>query len=499
MVTAARRGLAIGILLFATFMDLLDVTIVQVALPAIGADLDAPGLTLEWVVSGYILAFAVALVAGGRMGDIVGRKRMFLIGIGGFTLASCLCAGAWSIAILIGARVVQGLFAAAMVPQLLATLQSLFAPKERAPWYGLIGATTGIAAVAGPLLGGVLVDADLWGLGWRAIFLINLPVGLVITVLAAIIVPETRSRHTLRVDAFGVVLLSAAILCLMVPLVEGRALGWPAWLAVPVGVGVALVIIFVVHCVRRQAADGSALLPLTLFRNRGFTAGVIAQAAFQGAMNAFTLPFVFFLQLAYGHSALGAGLNVLALSLGSMVATGFAVPLVPRLGKHLVTIGAVLMAGGFLWTFAIVSAEGPSFTAWAAAVPMAVAGVGLSAVVIPLVDVALATVPVDDAGAASGTLTTFQQLGAAIGIAVSMTVFFSAVGNDWSVANALDAFARSVVVAVVGLGIVLVTSLALPSVRAVRARQALLEAAAAQPVAPHSSRSVDAVSGMRSE
>src|SRR5690625_4376371 len=225
MVTAAHRRIAITILLFATFMDLLDVTIVQVALPSIGVDLQASGTTSGWVVSGYLLAFAVALVTGGRLGDIFGRKRIFLVGIIGFTLTSALCAGAWSLAILISARALQGLFAAIMVPQLLATLQSLFTPKERTPWYGVIGAITGIAAVAGPLLGGLLVDADLLGLGWRTIFLINVPIGVLIISLARRFVPETRSRHPLRVDLIGPLLLAAAVLCIMVPRSEERRVG----------------------------------------------------------------------------------------------------------------------------------------------------------------------------------------------------------------------------------------------------------------------------------
>lgn len=477
MVTAAHRRIAIAILLFATFMDLLDVTIVQVALPSIGVDLQASDTTLGWVVSGYLLAFAVALVTGGRLGDIFGRKRVFLIGASGFTLASGLCAGAPTVEVLVAARVLKGLFAAIMVPQLLASLQSLFAPEERTPWYGLIGATTGVAAVAGPLLGGVLVDADLWGMGWRSIFLINLPIGLAVVVLARLFVPETRSHRPLRVDLRGVMLLSAAVLCLMVPLVEGRVLGWPAWLWFPVAAGGALLIVFTLHCWRRQARDGSAVLPLSLFRNRGFSAGVITQAALQGSMNAFTLPFVFYLQLALGLSALGAGLNLLAFSLGSMAAIVVAVPLVPRLGKYLVTIGAAFMGTGFVWTLQIVAAEGQSFVAGAAVLPMLLAGIGLSAIVIPLVDVALAAVPVDDAGAASGVLTTFQQLGAAIGVAVSMTVFFTVLGDQWTGERALDALMASVVVAVIGLGIAAVTSLILPGIRAVRARKESMQRA----------------------
>ena len=170
MATTPRRGLAIGILLFASFMDLLDVTIVQVALPSIGADLAASDAQLEWIVSGYMLAFAMGLITGGRLGDLFGRRRIFLIGVAGFTLSSAAAAAAWSGDVLVVTRIAQGLFAALMVPQLLASVQALFSPRERAPMYGLIGGVSGLAAVLGPVLGGWLIDADLWGLGWRTVF-----------------------------------------------------------------------------------------------------------------------------------------------------------------------------------------------------------------------------------------------------------------------------------------------------------------------------------------
>lgn len=474
MATAPRRGIAIGILLFASFMDLLDITIVQVALPSIGADLGASEAQLEWIVSGYMLAFAVALITGGRLGDLFGRRRIFLVGIAGFTLSSAAAAAAWSGDLLVVTRIAQGLFAALMVPQLLASVQALFSPRERAPMYGLIGAVSGLAAVAGPVLGGWLVDADLWGLGWRTIFLINIPVGIVIFALAARFVPDTRSARPMRPDLPGVVLLSATVLAFMVPLVEGQTLGWPAWLWIPVGVGMVLLVAFVAYSRRRMRRDGSALLPMPLFADRGFSAGIITQAAFQGALNAFTLPFIIYLQVGLGFDALTAGLNLLAFSLGAMLGTGLVIPLVARLGKVLVTAGSVIMAANVLWVLAIVSDTGAAFTGWAAVWPMALAGVGLALLIIPLVDVALATVPVADAGAASGAYSTFQQLGAAAGVAVSTTVFFTIVGDDWSREHVLTALQASVWVAIAGFAIAALASLLLPG----RARvQAHLEEA----------------------
>jgi len=208
----SRRGLAMGILIFASFMDLLDVTIVQVALPTIREDLGATPAQLEWIVSGYMLAFAVVLITGGRLGDIVGRQRTFLIGVAGFTLASVVASLSATGDLLVAARVVQGAFAALMVPQGLSTLQALYTPKERAPMYGIIGGVSGLAAVIGPVLGGWLVSADIAGLGWRSIFLLNVPIGIAIFALAARYVPNTKSPNPLRLDILGVVLLSGALL-----------------------------------------------------------------------------------------------------------------------------------------------------------------------------------------------------------------------------------------------------------------------------------------------
>lgn len=462
MSATPRRGLAIGILLFASFMDLLDVTIVQVALPSIGADLAASQAQLEWIVSGYMLVFAVALITGGRLGDLFGRQRVFLVGIAGFTISSAAAAAAWSGDILVATRLAQGLFAALMVPQLLASVQALFSPRERAPMYGLIGGVSGLAAVAGPVLGGWLVDADLWDLGWRSVFLVNLPVGIAIFALAARFVPNTRSARPMHVDLVGVVLLTAVVLAFMIPLVEGQMLGWPVWLWIPVAAGAVLLVAFVASQRRRMRRDGSALLPMPLFRDRGFSAGILAQAAFQGALNAFTLPFVIYLQAALGFDALSAGLTLLPFSLGAMLGTGAAIPLVPRLGKLLVTAGAVILGAGVLWVFAVVRDAGADFTGWTAIWPMLVAGFGLSLLIIPLVDVALATVPVADAGAASGAYSTFQQLGAASGVAISTTVFFLIVGDDWSRRHVLDALGGSVWVSILGLAIAAAASLLLP-------------------------------------
>lgn len=459
MTTATtRRGLAMGVLIFAGFMDLLDVTIVQIALTDIRDDLGATPAHLEWIVSGYMLAFAVLLVTGGRLGDARGRRFAFLLGVAGFTVASAVSAAATTGDMLVISRVVQGAFAAFMVPQALSTLQALYSPKERAPMLGVLGGVSGLSAVVGPLLGGWLVTADIAGLGWRTIFLLNIPIGIALFVLALAFVPETRSSKPLRLDPLGVVLLTGALLGLVFPLVQGRELDWPAWLWLVAAGGAALFAIFV--ALERRKSD--ALLPLSLFTHRGFTAGVVTQAAFQGAMNAFTVVFLIYVQASLGFTAQGAGLTILPFSLGAFIGVGIAVPLAMKVGKLIVTLGALLQAGALGWGLAVMVDRGAQLSGWDLAPALAVMGVGLGLLVVPLVDIALAAVPEGDAGAASGLYGTFQQVGAALGVAVAGTVFFSAVGTDWSQPNVLDAVVKAGGVAIAGYVLAAAASLLLP-------------------------------------
>jgi EmrB/QacA subfamily drug resistance transporter len=472
-----RRGAALGVLIFASFMDLLDTTIAQVALPSIRTDLHATDAQLEWVLSGYLLAFAVLLVTGGRLGDRFGRRAVFIVGIGGFTLASAAAAAAENGDALVTSRVVQGAFAALMVPQTLSTLQALYRPRERAAMIGLIGAVSGLAAVVGPLLGGFLVTADVAGLGWRAVFLINVPVGVVVVLLAVVLVPNTRADRAPALDPAGVVLATAAVFALVFPVIEGRSLGWPAWGWVLLAVGVVLAVCLVLVERRRGRRGLDVLLPLTLFRDRGFSAGVVTQAAFQGAMNAITVVLLLYVQAGLGFTALSSGLTLLPFSAGAFAGVALAIPLIPRLGKALLTVGATVQALGVLVVLGLVVGTGGSLTGWTIAAPLFVMGTGLSLLVVPLVDVALATVPTSEAGAASGVYSTFQQLGAAAGIAVSGAVFFGVVGARFDRAALEDGLLASAWVSVAGYGLAALASVLLPSRRQV---QAHLDAAQAE-------------------
>src|SRR4051812_45451873 len=255
-----KRGLAMSVLIFASFMDLLDATIVNVALPSIRTDLGASGAQLEWVVGGYLLAFAVLIITGGRLGDIAGRRRVFVAGVVGFTVGSALACVAPTIGVLLAARVIQGAFAAMMVPQVLSTVQALYASRERAAMFGVIGAVSGMSAVIGPVLGGSLVSGDAFGIGWRSIFLVNLPVGLVLVVLALRWVPDTHSEHPLRLDPLGLTLATVGLFGVVFALIEGRSQDWAAWIWAIGATGLSVLAAFVVQQVRRERRTGSALL-----------------------------------------------------------------------------------------------------------------------------------------------------------------------------------------------------------------------------------------------
>jgi EmrB/QacA subfamily drug resistance transporter len=468
-VVARSRGLATFVLVFASFMDLIDGTIVNVALPSIRDDLSASPAQLEWVVGAYLLSFAVLLVTGGRLGDIYGRRRVFIIGVVGFTAFSLAAALAPGADLLVAARVGQGAFAAMMAPQLLSNIQTLYAPRERAGVFGIVGAVSGMAAVIGPLLGGWLVTANVAGLQWRTVFLINVPVGVLILVAARLFVPESTSDRPLRLDVPGVVLVTAGLFLLTFPLVDGREQGWPWWIWAMFAGSALLLAVFVANQIRRERGDGSSLLPMHLFGNRGYSAGLVTQSVFQASMVGFVLVLTIYLQTGLGFSAIASGLALVPFSLGAFVGTGIAVPLGIKLGKAVTFVGAALQGASVVWLIQIVDARGPVLTGWDLAPALALDGVGLGLLVVPLVDIALATVDPGDAGAAAGAYGTFQQIGAAVGVAVIGVVFFGAVGSVFTADRLREALDAASWVAVIGFALCALATVFLPSRSAVRA------------------------------
>ena len=414
-----RRWLALFVLLTAASMNLIDVTIVSVAMPSIQHGLRVDGAQAQWVLAAYSLPFAVGLITGGRLGDIFGRRRLFTLGVLGFVLASTLCGVAQTPGVLIAGRAIQGVFAAAMMPQVLASIQVLFTGDERAKALGMWGMALGLATVGAPILGALLLKL---GLSWRPVFLVNVPVGALALAGAAAWVPESRSDDPLRLDGGGVTLCAAALLLLCYPLIEGRQLGWPAWCFVMIAGAVPALGLFALHQ-RRIGPDGSPLVPLGLFTERGFTGGLLIGLVFFSGIVGFGLVLQLTLQEGLGYSAMHGALTVLPFSVGIVVASPLAMQLVSRLGRRLVALGAGAMVVGSVAVIVAVRGAGAGLTTWELLPGMVICGLGVGAVAPTLTNVALAQVRGAEAGAASGVIGSANQVGSAVGIATMAAVF----------------------------------------------------------------------------
>jgi EmrB/QacA subfamily drug resistance transporter len=418
------RWPAAVVMIVGALMDMIDVTIVNVALPTIRRDLHASATQLEWVVSGYMLAFAAGLIIAGNLGDVLGRKRVFLIGVGLFGLASLAAGLSGSGTELIAARVVQGAAAAAMTPQVLATFRAIFTAQERGKAFGIYGAMLGFASAVGLVLGGLLTEANLLGWSWRSIFFVNVPVAACALIAGLRLVPETKDPAAGRPNLPAAALLAGSLVAIVYPLLEGRQLGWPAWVWLLLGAGAAGVVTVGALEQRRPGRRVAPLLRPGLLRIPAFAAGLGVQLAFAAGMQGFFLAFALWLQAGEQFSPLKAGLTAVAFSVGSFAGAPVAVPLAQHYGRRILAIGAAGMVAGILGIALAAPHVGVDGSPWPVVPGLAVAGAGLALLVVPLVNVVLAAVPVEAAGGASGLFSTAQQLGGALGVALLGTVFF---------------------------------------------------------------------------
>jgi EmrB/QacA subfamily drug resistance transporter len=424
---ASNRWLVLAVILAAECMDLLDGTIVNVASPSIRAELGTSLTALQWIVGGYALTFAIGLVLGGRLGDLYGRRRLFLVGIAGFTLSSVLCGLATSAGMLIAFRLLQGGFAAIMIPQGFGIVRASFPKEEIAKAFGMFGPVIGGAAVLGPILGGALVDGDLLGTGWRAIFLVNVPVGIVAFIAAVRLLPESRLPDAPRLDVTGAILVTGACALLVLPLIQGRESGWPAWTFASMAASVVAFAAFAWHEGRRERAGRAPLVETSLLRTRAYSVGVLVALVFFAGMIGLMLTMSLYLQLGQGFSAIHTGLTFTPLAVGTAIGAGIgAGALGPRIGRPVLHGGLAVMSAGILGTLAVVHAAGDhGVSSWALAGPQLLVGVGMGAVLAPLFGFVLAGVRDHEVGSASGVLNAVQQLAGALGIAVIGTIFFS--------------------------------------------------------------------------
>ncbi|MET8127235.1 MFS transporter [Streptomyces sp. NPDC005065] len=425
-----RRWFALAIVMTAAFMDLVDVTIVNIAIPSIKRDTGASFSSIQWITAGYALAFAAGLITGGRLGDIYGRKRLFLIGIGGFTLASALCGFAANPEMLVASRILQGGTAALMVPQVLSIVHATFPAHERGKVFGLFGAIVGLGAVSGPLLGALLTEWNIAGLEWRPIFLINLPVGIAGLILGRKFITESKAPKALRLDLVGVALVTLGLLMLLYPLTRGRELGWPLWGYMSM-IGSVLVFAALVLFEREKARkDGSPLVELSLFRVKSFAAGIAVQLTFGIGLGIFFLVWTLYMQMGLGWSELRAGTTGIPFSIAVSFAAGISVQkLVPRFGRKVLQAGALLMVAGLLLYIWESDRYGMDIAPWQMALPLVVMGIGMGLIVAPLTDAVLSEVPKEHSGSASGLINTVQQMGNALGLGLVSVVFFGSISD----------------------------------------------------------------------
>ncbi|WP_316523968.1 MFS transporter [Kitasatospora brasiliensis] len=425
-----RRWIALTIVMVASFMDLVDVTIVNIAIPSIQQDFGASFSAIQWVTGGYALAFAIGLITGGRLGDIHGRKRVFLIGIGGFTLASALCGLAASPEMLVATRLLQGGTAALMVPQVLSIIHATFPAEERGKVFGLFGAVVGLGAVSGPLIGALLTEWDLFGLAWRPIFLINLPVGLAGLLLGRRFIDESKADQALKLDLVGVAMASLGLLMLIYPLTHGREAGWPLWGYLSMAGSLPVFALFVVYERFKTRRDGSPLVELALFRVKSFAAGICVELAFGVALGIYFLVWTLYMQVGLGWSPLKAGVTGIPFSIAVSITAGLSVQkLVPRFGRKVLQTGALVMTAGVLVYIWEADRYGTAIAAWQMVLPMVVMGLGMGLIVAPITDAVLAEVPREHAGSASGLINTVQQVGNALGLGLVSVAFFGAMDD----------------------------------------------------------------------
>lgn len=435
-------SLALLVVLFASFMDLLDVTIVTVAAPHIAADLHASPAQLQWMLAAYTLALGSGLITGGRLGDDYGRRRVFLAALTAFAVASAACALAPTAGALIAVRALQGLAGGFMIPQVFGIIRSSFEPAAMAKAFGAYGAVQGLASVAGPLIGGALVDADLAGLGWRTIFWINIPVAVVALVLGWRVLPESRAAAQSRLDVIGALLASVGVLLVLLPLVQGRDWDWPTWGWALLTAGVLVLAGFLRFESALARRGGEPVLAPDLLKVRPFVAGLGASVLFFGGLASFFLVLSIYLQAGTGRSAWDTGLVILPYALGSMLTSGAGVALAARAGRALLVTGSLTLAASqaLLWWLV---RDGATPGYWPLAAAMFLGGLGLGLAAPILVNVVLAGVPGRRAGAAGGVLSTVNQIGGAVGVAVLATVFFNATSSAGTATPPAELFAHA--------------------------------------------------------
>jgi len=459
-VVSRRAWQTLIVLLAGMFIALLDTTIVNVALPTIRTSLDASESTLSWIISGYALAFGLALIPAGRLGDRYGHKWVFVTGIALFTLASLACGVAQDDLQLVISRVVQGLAGGLFVPAVTAFIQLLFPPQARGKAFAIMGAVIGVSSALGPIVGGLIIQAAGEESGWRLVFFVNLPVGLATVIAAILLLPsrkvaeevagDVRAQSGQRggaqqgggapakpagpaasgVDLVGILLVSAGLVALLVPLIDGQDQGWPLWTYLSLAGGVVLLALFGAWEVRQTKRAKGVLVPPRLFTHPAFTGGVILAMVYFAAFTSIFFTISILWQSGLGNSALESGLVSIPFAIGSIVGSSQSNRLTNRLGRTVLVIGTALVSVGLIWLWLVLlNTAAADLTSWMLLIPLLLAGIGNGLFIAPNAQFIVATVDPAEAGAASGVIGTVQRVGSAVGIAVIGSVLFAGVAG----------------------------------------------------------------------
>lgn len=439
--------LALFVLLLGGFMTIFDLFVVNIAIASIQESLGADFADIAFVIAGYELSFGVLLIAGSRLGDRHGRRRLFILGMLAFTLSSLLCGIAFSANILILARLLQGAAGALLFPQIYASLRVIYDEQGRSKAFALLGMTLGVAAIAGQVLGGLLVEIDLFGLGWRVVFLINIPIG-ILAVIAARAIPESTAETGSDIDWIGVVLISSSLLLLLLPLLEGPNLGWPLWTGSSFIAGIILLVIFLYWQHRVSRLGGTPIISLALFSQPAFSIGSLCVLLIYSTATSLFLCFALLLQSGLELSPFTAGLLFAPCSIGFIAASLSAPKLVTRFGNKIIAQGAAIYAAGIGGLMVLSWGFSPQSDVTLFIWPLVILGFGQGMAMTPMLNLVIGYVEQRHAGIAAGFISTMQQVGGAFGVAIAGIFFLNILTGDATSATAiryLDAFSGAMI------------------------------------------------------
>lgn len=441
-----HRWLILGIVLAAEIMDLLDSTIVNVAGPSLKEKLGASPSALQWVIGGYTLTLGAGLVLGGRLADRYSRRNIFLLGLASFTVTSLLCAIAPNIEALIAFRLIQGFAGALVLPHVIGFIRDVFPPEELGKAFAIFGPVFGLGGILGPIVGGFIIDGNIASTGWRAVFLVNIPIGIINFALAWKYLPKKASDHSIKIDLLGSLIIIASSGLLLLPLIQGQEAGWPAWTFVSLAVSILGFVIFTLQQRWVISRNRTPLVDPDIFKARTYNLGLAGIFTFFAGFTGVYLIITLFLQIGQGYSARGAGIANIAIALGTAVGGALSgAVLAEKFGTRVLQFGALAQITGALLLF-LALPDMQSFNFWHIAPGMFVSGFGTGLVVAALFDAILLAIKDELVGSASGVLSAIQSIGSSVGVAIFGTLFFNKVSG-----GAIDAGFRHALILQIGL------------------------------------------------